>query len=413
MMTTLPIPDPSNLQSNLTHLALDKKMVRLSRRLSLRGLVASVVLAATPAGAQQPAAAPTVVAGSEVSLSAITKAEWIKGEGPTSFEPGKVYIFECWATWCGPCIGMIPHVNELHKKYHDKGLRVYGLSVWEDDKDKVATFVTKKGDGMSYPVAFTGNGAAFETEWLKAAGVKAIPHAFIVRNGKLLASTQASRLTEPLIENLLSGDEGAKKAADTILSAQNNQGKADKLVRDFYSARREKDVKKMTALLKELKAIDSGYYEIPSLELSVLMISKQWQAAVTALNEMPASESKRGFVLMTCMQLARNDHYDYPADFMKALVNSYSDHVTHSANPIGPNHFACLSILQWKIGDKQDAVVTADKGVDAAKAYSKGRESYIKPYVRFAKSVNEGIMPKYADLAEWQREAREEAKAAR
>jgi len=57
--------------------------------------------------------------GSEVSLSPVMQAEWIKGEAPKSFEPGKVYIFECWSTKCGPCIGMIPHVNELHKKYYD------------------------------------------------------------------------------------------------------------------------------------------------------------------------------------------------------------------------------------------------------------------------------------------------------
>ena len=56
-----------------------------------------------------------LVPGSEVSLSPVMQAEWIKGEAPESFEPGKVYIFECWSTKCGPCIGMIPHVNELHK----------------------------------------------------------------------------------------------------------------------------------------------------------------------------------------------------------------------------------------------------------------------------------------------------------
>ena len=31
-------------------------------------------------------------------------------------------------------------------------------------KDKVAEFVKTKGDGMSYPVAYTGKGGVFETE---------------------------------------------------------------------------------------------------------------------------------------------------------------------------------------------------------------------------------------------------------
>ena len=36
----------------------------------------------------------TLIAGSEVSLSPVARAEWIQGEAPESFEPGKVYIFE-------------------------------------------------------------------------------------------------------------------------------------------------------------------------------------------------------------------------------------------------------------------------------------------------------------------------------
>lgn len=50
------------------------------------------------------------------------------------------------------------------------GLVVSGINVWEDGRDKVAEFVKNKGDGMSYNVAYTGKGGAFETEWLNLAG---------------------------------------------------------------------------------------------------------------------------------------------------------------------------------------------------------------------------------------------------
>ncbi|MBK1855335.1 TlpA family protein disulfide reductase [Verrucomicrobiaceae bacterium 5K15] len=376
-------------------------------RLSL--LLASTVMAAAPVGAQQAATKASVVAGSEVSLSAITQATWVQGEGPKAFEPGKVYIFECWATWCGPCIMMIPHVNELHKKYYDKGLRVYGMSVWEDDQAKVEKFVKFKGAKMSYPVAFTGKGSAFESEWLKAAGVKSIPHAFIVRNGKLLASTQASRLTDQLIETLLAGDEGAQQGANTLLSAQNQQGKTKQLVQAIYNARNKQDAAKMSTLLKQLKGIDSAHPEIPILELWVLIVCKDWPAAVTELKEMPVSETKNSFISMTGMRLARSEQHGYPEDFMKAFVPLYADYVLRNESPIGPNHFVSLSIHQWRLGNKEDAAMTAKQGVAAAKAFAVGRALPIQPYGRFAKSVHEGSLPTLKDLSKWQREAREQA----
>ena len=306
---------------------------------------------------------------------------------------------------------MIPHVNELHKKYYDKGLRIYGMSVYENDKVECEEFVKEKGDEMSYPVAFTGKGGPFEAQWMRPAGAKGIPHAFIVRNGKLLASTLASRLTNELVETMLDGDEGAEKAAATILAAQLHESKINQLLDNIRSARRNKDTETMTANIEKLKVIDPENAEIHTEELWVLMIDEQWPAAVTALNEMPASWAKDGFVSMTSMRLARRKPHNYSADFEKALIHSYSDYVfgKEQAGYVGPNHFACLSILQWGIGEKENAITTADKMIDAAKAFSNGREYYVKSYERFAKSVHESTMPEFSELSKWMREAKQEA----
>lgn len=133
-------------------------------------LLAAALLLATRLFAQEAAPAPALVPGGEVKPDALQKGEWVQGEAPAAWEPGKVYMLECWATWCGPCLAVIPHVNELHKKYSEKGLRVIGVNVWEDGKEKVSKFVQGKGEGMSYPVVYTGRGSDFEKEWLKAAG---------------------------------------------------------------------------------------------------------------------------------------------------------------------------------------------------------------------------------------------------
>jgi len=330
--------------------------------------IVTCTLMATTTVAQKADSKPTLVPGSEVSLSAIKKADWLQGEAPTAFEPGKVYVFECWATWCGPCVALIPHVNELHKKYYDKGLRVHGMNCWEDDREKADNYVKAKGKGMSYPVAFT-NESAFETEWLEAAGVEAIPHALVVRNGKLLLAPEAVRLTDSLVELMLSGDEGAKQAAAIRLSVW---------------------------------------------KLQLLMVRKQWPAASTTLTEMPFSNAKSSFVAATSRFVADSNADAISMDFVKAFIPLYAEYIEEAGVKIGPSHLAKLAILYSRVGDKENAIISAEKGVEAAINNKRGAsEARTSTYRRFAKSVKEGVVPKFAELISWQREAQKKAAAAK
>ena len=55
--------------------------------------------------------------------------EFVKGEPVKSFEQGKIYVVEFWATWCPPCRTSIPHLTEMQKKYKD--VVFIGVSVFE------------------------------------------------------------------------------------------------------------------------------------------------------------------------------------------------------------------------------------------------------------------------------------------
>ena len=131
--------------------------------------------------------------------------KWIKGKPVESFEAGKLYLIECWATWCGPCVAAIPHLNKLHNRFQDQGLVVIGVNVMGDPEDKAAAFVARKGDQMAYRVAYDGKSGNISTEWLKAAGARGIPHAFLVRDGSLVWHGHPSALTEANISTVLKG----------------------------------------------------------------------------------------------------------------------------------------------------------------------------------------------------------------
>jgi len=116
--------------------------------------------------------------------------KFLKGDAITGFEKGQVYVIEMWATWCGPCITVMPHVSKLQKQYKDQGLTVIGVNIWEDaSESKLQQFVDKQGDKMAYTVVMDDTSAgdkrsgAMAKTWMTAAGRNGIPSAFLV-NGE-------------------------------------------------------------------------------------------------------------------------------------------------------------------------------------------------------------------------------------
>lgn len=196
-----------------------------------------VAVSAQDAEAPAAAAAAHQPLGVGSAAPALEGVTWIQGEPIKSLnEDGKAYIIECWATWCGPCLAVIPHMNELHQKFAEKGLHIVGMNVWEE-KGKAEPFVKGKGDEMSYPIAyFGGEGRAFETNWLKAAGVQGIPHAFIVKDGKIVYSNHPANISEALVEKVLAADFDAEGFAAEMAAQQKKEAEFRSTVQSLMQA---------------------------------------------------------------------------------------------------------------------------------------------------------------------------------
>jgi thiol-disulfide isomerase/thioredoxin len=111
----------------------------------------------------------------------------------------KPVLLEFWATWCPPCRESIPHLNELHAKYKDRGLVIIGVT------DEPAGVIRKfqKDTPMDYAVATDSGGKLNENM-----GVDGIPHAFLAdASGKIVWDGHPMRLRDEEIEKVLGASE--------------------------------------------------------------------------------------------------------------------------------------------------------------------------------------------------------------
>lgn len=104
--------------------------------------------------------------------------EWINLKTPLTWASlrGKVVLLEFWATWCGPCVEGIPHLNELQRKYAGKNFQL--LTFVEEGHQTMDKFLKRKA--VEYPIGL-------ESTSVEDYGINGIPHAFLISpDGKIL-----------------------------------------------------------------------------------------------------------------------------------------------------------------------------------------------------------------------------------
>jgi len=132
-----------------------------------------------------------MVLGLESPAPPITVENWLRGEPLTSFEPGKVYIVEFWATWCEPCVAAMPHLVELQDKYKDSGVEVVAVAAYEqarttdEARTKLDTWLSEKLPNLNYRVGFDYT-EKMDKLWMDPSLSVGIPTSFVVdRDGHI------------------------------------------------------------------------------------------------------------------------------------------------------------------------------------------------------------------------------------
>lgn len=313
--------------------------------------------------------------------------EWLKG-GPVPWQqPGRLYLVECWATWCGPCVDTIPHLDALHRKYGQRGLTVIGQNVWEEDREAVASFVRQQGDAMSYPVAVDDGG--FARHWLQAAGVNGIPAAFLVRDGRLLWQCHPGELKDDDIERMLDGsfDVGAALSAKEARSAMYQRAVAAMEDGDWSSARQS-----FEKIAHELE--DEGFVQF--FRLPLLLGLGQFEEAAELARNMAGGDST-GPAMDLLGAVAKFRIGSLPHEIL-TLAHEAADRAL--ASDRSPYTLMMVAQVRAKAGQFQHAVPLMDEALSTAERDGKV-PSLLK---KMRAALDAGQLPTRAEMTEWESE---------
>ena len=117
---------------------------------------------------------------------------------------GKVVLVDFWATWCGPCLQSLPHVQSLYDQYHSKGFEVIGISL-DHDRRTLEKFLERRE--LPWPQLFQdpdpNSGSPMHPMATKY-GISAIPAAFLVdQKGNVVSAKALGPDLEKMIQKLL------------------------------------------------------------------------------------------------------------------------------------------------------------------------------------------------------------------
>jgi len=120
-----------------------------------------------------------------------------------SEQKGSVVLLDFWATWCGPCVAALPHVQKIaaNKELAEKGLKVWAVNVREKN-DTIQKFIDQNKYTFGVPIDASG-------DVLKSYFVSGIPTTIVVGKDGVIAKTFVG----------FNGEEGAKKLDAAIEEA--------------------------------------------------------------------------------------------------------------------------------------------------------------------------------------------------
>ena len=338
----------------------------------LLAAIISQAQAATQAATAAQAAPPTLALsiGSKAPIPEIS--DFVRGEKPTFFEPGKVYVIEFWATWCPPCRQSMPHLTKLAEDMKSKGVVIVGIS--DEKVETVRTFLEKEEwkQKARYTLA-TDPDRSTHKAYMEASGQGGIPTAFIVKEGVVQWIGHPMEMDAPLAK-VVDGTWDSKTAKQTFEDAVAEEMKAMGRQNDMTKAIDSKDWDKAIAMIDAEIATAKGEEALQSKvqKAQILLIAGRGDAAYALCAELVKEDPNvRTYIATSVLRIP--DVADRRVD---VAIGWLSDVVT-ADGATNPQVLAELAYAWSLKGDFTKAADFARRAMESAKSLGPTAAEYV------------------------------------
>ncbi|WP_027571387.1 TlpA disulfide reductase family protein [Bradyrhizobium sp. WSM1743] len=282
--------------------------------------------------------------GLESPAPPIKVENWLRGQSLTSFQPGKVYIVEFWATWCAPCVAAVSGLVQLQEKYRDSGVEVLGIAASEraqtaeEARSKLDAWLTEKLPNLNYRVGFDYT-REMNKLWMESSFSVGIPTSFVVDRDGHIAFIGSPTQLEDVLPKILTGswcisDEAKAADAERIANGERTMPIFAKLT----PAVKAQDWAKALSVVEEAVAVlpDDLTFRVLHADL-LLHKMRDLQAGLPVMRQLvrdAINKKSAAWMAQAMHQLfdPANDNSHLPRAERFAMGNELSEHIL-AVNP--------------------------------------------------------------------------------